>query len=204
MSTFSDLVRATVARILQDKILLGLVIVAILGIFVGGFATSDEAPESIKRLQQQASGNSADAGHEDKTSAKIDPPLATDFVKWWMSGAMDYSPNSAGKNHEAAFRWMTPEAVQTFQGTLWPPNVADGVAQGRIVAAFQPVSVQAQAINPDGSIVVTIQGTLVTQSTGRPITRELQIDLLVKKESEGLRIAGMYNRLAAVPGSSVY
>jgi hypothetical protein len=175
-----------------------------LGIFVGGFATSDEAPESIKRLQSKASGNSAGAGHEDKTSAKMDPPLATDFVKWWMSGAMDYSANSAAKNHEAAFRWMTPEAVQTFQSSLWTPNVADGVAHGRIIAAFQPVSVQAQAINPDGSIVVALQGTLVTQSTGRPITQQLQMDLLVRKESEGLRIAGIYNRLAAIPGSSVY
>jgi hypothetical protein len=198
-----DIIRATVTRIIQDKLLLGLVIVGILSIFVGGFATSDEKAGNKNMMKETADQPPSDnkGGSE---VAKLDPSLATDFVKWWMSGAMDYSAASAAANHEAAFRWMTPEAMQSFRQSLWTPDTASGVAQGLYVAAFQPVSVQAAAVNPDGSVVVTLSGTLVTQASERPFTQQLQMDLLVRKESDGLRIAGVYNRVASVPGSSAY
>jgi len=197
-----DIIRATVQRILHDKLLLGLVIVGILSIFVGGFATSDDKPAN--KAQKEASEQSSSDGKGATEVSKLDPSLATDFVKWWMKGAMDYSAASAAANHEAAFRWMTPEAMQSFQQSLWTTDTATGVAQGLYVAAFQPVSVQAAAINPDGSVVVTLSGTLVTQSSGRPFSQQLQMDLLVRKESDGLRIAGVYNRVASNPGTSVY
>jgi hypothetical protein len=199
---FQDIIRATVTRIIQDKLLLGLVIVGILSIFVGGFATSDEKAGN-KNMKETAEQPPSDNKGGSEVS-KLDPSLATDFVKWWMSGAMDYSAASAAANHEAAFRWMTPEAMQSFRQSLWTTDTATGVAQGLYVAAFQPVSVQAAAVNPDGSVVVTLSGTLVTQASGRPYTQQLQMDLLVRKESDGLRIAGVYNRVAAVPGSSAY
>jgi hypothetical protein len=206
---FQDLVRATVTRVIHDKILLGLVIVGILGIFVGGFATSDEKPASLKHAQNEASEQSDSSNQADNKGgsaevSKLEPSLATDFVKWWMKGAMDYSAASSAANHEAAFRWMTTDAMQSFRSSLWTQDTATGVAQGLFVAAFQPVSVQAVAVNPDGSVVVTLTGTLVTQSSGRPFTQQLTMDLLVRKEQEGLRIAGVYNRVASVPGTSVY
>ena len=145
MSTFSELVRAIVARILQDKIILGLVIVGILGIFVGGFATSDEAPDSVKRLQKQAPRNLLLPVMMPKTPQKLDPPLATDFVKWWMSGAMDYSPSSAAKNHEASFHWMTPQACAILPNLTLDTGCCQRCRSGTHCCGLLPVSVQAQA-----------------------------------------------------------
>jgi hypothetical protein len=205
---FNNAIHATVTRIIQDKILLGLVIVCILGVFVGGFTTKEQAPASPKRSHLETASEPQSPGATPVSSAyasaQLDPHLATDFVKWWMSGAMDFSQASAIKNHDAAFSYMTPEALQTFRSGFWTPTLAAGVSRGSIVGAFQPISVQADAINPDGSIVVTLQGTLVTQSSGHPITQQLQMDLLVRKQASGLRIAGIYNRMIAIPGSSVY
>jgi hypothetical protein len=203
---FQDLIRVTITRIIHDKILLGLVIVGILGIFVGGFATSDDKPASLKHTQSDGQEQSAAPNQAESKGAdsKLEPQLATDFVKWWMAGAMDYTAASSAANHEAAFRWMTPEAMQNFRSSLWTPDTAQGVAQGLYVAAFQPVSVQAAALNPDGSVVVTLTGTLVTQSSGRPFSQQIQMDLLVRKENDGLRIAGVYNRVASATGASVY
>ena len=89
---------------------------------------------------------------------------------------------------------MSPEAVQTFRAAFWNEGVAQGTAGGTLVAAFQPVAVEAEAINPDGSIVITVKGTLVMQYAGQPSTQPIQTDFLVKKESDGLRIAGVFNR----------
>jgi hypothetical protein len=205
-----DLVRLTVTRVLHDKILLGLLIVGILSIFVGGFNAKEDNPDSVKRVQAQMkaeTGQTASANPTASSAAPVqalEPGLATDFVKWWMTGAMDYATQSALQNHTAAFRWMTPQASEAFQASLWTPEVADGVAHGRIVAAFQPVSVQAAAVNPDGSVVVVLNGTLVTQGNGRPFTQQIQMDLLVKKETEGLRICGIYNRVANLNSNSTY
>src|SRR5262245_28821856 len=118
LSMVQDIIRATVTRILHDKLLLGLVIVGILSIFVGGFATSDDKPanKGQKEVSAELAPNDSKGAPD---GSKLDPALATDFVKWWMSGAMDYSAASAAANHEAAFRWMTPDAMSAFRQSLW-------------------------------------------------------------------------------------
>jgi len=222
-----ELVRLTVTRVLQDKILLGLLIVGILGIFVGGFTSNDETAASKRHSQAQAiESPEPQAAPAPLTPAQpaevpkpaeglsqqaaapaqgaLDPSLATDFVKWWMTGAMDYSASSSQQNHTAAMRWMTPQAAQAFQTAYWNPEMSQGVTHGTIVAAFQPISVQAQAVNPDGTVVVGMSGNLVTQSTGRPASQQIQLDLLVRKESDGLRIAGLFNRAVSPSGVPSY
>jgi hypothetical protein len=204
-----DLTRLTVQRVMRDKILLGLVIVGLFGIFVGGFSGREdrpavkavETPQAAQPAVERASaGTSSPYGAADP----LDASLASEFVKWWIASAMDYSAGSSAKSHESAFRWMTPEAQSIFQATFWPSDLAAGIAQGQIVGAFQPVSVQAEAINPDGSVVVAISGTLVLQATGRPTTQQIFADILVRKEQTGLRVAGLYNRSAPPVSNTVY
>jgi len=108
---------------------------------------------------------------------------------------MDFQATTAKKNHDQALMWMTPEAQDTFKQAFWNDAMADGISNGRLVAAFQPVSIGAQAINPDGSVVVSMKGSLVLQVSGQPAdTRQVVTDFLVKKEAEGLRIAAICNR----------
>jgi len=198
-----NLLQAAIKRIIGDKILLGLVIVGMLGIFVGAFCSGDDSADKKKAVPQpqqevvQQAIPSAPAAQIAPTAAPLDAKLATDFVKWWMSNAMDYQAATAHASHSEAFRWMTRDALATFQQNYWTPQVEQGVTSGQIVAAFQPVSIQAEAMNPDGSIVVGVTGTLVIQSNGQPFTNQLSTDFLVRRDKDGLRIAGLYNRQVA-------
>jgi hypothetical protein len=196
-----DLIRLTVERIMRDKILLGLVIIGLFGIFVGGFSPGREEHPAPRAVDSQAPSAAPEKAAPQTQSAytavgALEPGLACDFARWWINGALDYSRSSAAQSHTIAFRWMTPDARRSLENSLWTPALASGIAQGTIIGAFQPISVQAEALNPDGSVVVGISGTLVLQSTGRPITQAIAADVLVRKEPSGLRVAGLYNRSA--------
>jgi hypothetical protein len=204
-----DLMRLTVERIMREKILLGLVIIGLLGIFVGGFSPSKEEHLPARSTESQASVATAPKAAEQgqnsyANNGTLDPSLATEFARWWMTGALDYGRNSAAQSHAVAVRWMTADARKSLETTLWTPDLARGIAQGTVIGAFQPIAVQAEALNPDGSVVVGISGTLVLQSSGRPITQSLMTDLLIRKEPSGLRIAGLYNHTGPSTNGATY
>lgn len=186
-----------IKKLITDKILLGLVIVGLLLFFVGAWASQDDdkkkaetsVPIPAAQMQQQAAAV--------PTVPVLEPSLATDFVKWWMTNAMDYNTRSAYNSHAVACRWMTGSARQTYVATFWTPEISQGITSGQVMAAYQPASVQAEAINPDGTVVVGATGTLVIQSQGAPITQQVAIDCLVRKDKEGLRIAEICNRQVA-------
>jgi hypothetical protein len=190
-------VKAIVERLKRDKILLALVVVAVLGIFAGGMFMGDDKPDAKKEAPVEK------AAVQNATNS-LTPTLATDFINWWLPTAMDYNETSAMQSHNQASAWMTPETAQTFQATYWTPEIAQSVTTHRLVAAFQPTIVQAQAINPDGSVVVGVGGTMVVQSNGQPMTQPFLAGFLVRQEKEGLRIAGLDARQGIMPGSTVF
>ncbi len=223
-----EIIRAIITRVMQDKILMGLVILGVLAVFVVPNVGNDEkpaghgtdgahgasagtAPEAAQAVGQGhgAQPAASEAGAPGAAAAPnpnaVDPKLADQFVKFWMGGAMDYNTATAANSHKEAAKWMTPEAQQTFESNFWSPEIANGIASGQLRGAFQPISVVPQALNPDGSIVVAMTGTLVLQqSTVRPVTHQIVMDLLVRKETEGLRIAGLYNRSYVMQTNSPY
>lgn len=201
---FYELVRTIIQKILHDKILMGLVVVGVLAFFVGGFNTAEDHVTGTAEKQVAQTAPNAPAAAPDPAHA-VAPNLATDFVKWWIDGAMDYNAASAAQSHQTAFGYMTPDAYQSFQSTFWNPQVADNVATGRLVAAFKTSAVQAQAVNPDGSVVVGVMGSFVVHQNGQPMSQQFLADFLVKKDADGLRIAGLYNKSPQpLPGSSIY
>lgn len=183
----ADVIRSVVQRVLRDKILLGLVIVAILGIWVGGMTMSDDKPNDTKKEASEKPAAQTAAG-------SLNAGLATEFITWWIAQAMDYNPQTATDHHKEAVLWMTQDAGRSFLQTFWTPEIEQSVASGRLVAAFQPTAVQAQAINPDGSVVVGVSGTMVVQSNGQPSTQPFLAAFLVRQEAGGLRVAGMDTR----------
>jgi hypothetical protein len=189
-----EIIRRIVQRILTDKILLGLVVVGILAVFIGGMSLSERKPSNEKiaaaPVETEIKENKVSA------NAGLTPELATQFIKWWLTGAMDYNAQTAGPSHNQASAWMTPETISLFQSTFWAPDIANNVASGRLSGTFQPNIVKACAINPDGSIVVSVDGTLALQADGQPVNQPFQTDFLVRQAKEGLRVAGFYNHLA--------
>jgi hypothetical protein len=207
-----ELIRTIVQKILQDKILLGLVIVAFLGIFVGGMTMGDDktdaktaksgAPVADQQQAQtpQPGGQTQPAG----AGPQITPQLACDFTTWWLTSAMDYSAQTAQQSHNQAMAWMTPDAAAVFQQNFWTPQIQEAVTTGRLIAAFQPTGVQAQAVNPDGSVVIGVAGTMVIQSGGQPVPQQFLASFLVKQDKDGMRVAGVNAQTGVLPGSSVY
>jgi len=200
-----NMVNLVIQRLLRDKILLGLIIVGVLTIFVGVAFTGDDPKDPNKATPLAAAGpQGAGPGLQAPGAvgtptaatpaqpAGLTPELATKFVTWWLSKSMDYSMATGKASHQEAFGWMTPQTVQAFQTGYWTPEIENAVVTGKVTAAFQPVSVQAQFINPDGSIVVAMTGALVMQQAGtQTATQQLSADFLVKQETEGLRIVGI-------------
>jgi len=197
-----ELARALIQRIVRDKVIMGLLVILALGFFMGGLNTHKE--EVVQSARVETSSEPAPSTPKQSEVQALEPKLATDFVTWWLGGAMDYSTNLAADNHKQAFAWMTPDAQAAFEAALWPPGMADAIAAGKLVAAFHLTSVQAAAINPDGSVVVGVNGTLVTDTGGQPVTHQVASDFLVRRSNEGLRVAGVYNRLHPMPSASVY
>jgi hypothetical protein len=186
-------------KLAKNKILLGLLIVFFFVVTVGQFYSKEDKtpPPAAHPIHGTAhtEGTTHLAAAPPVLSA-LDPDLAKQFVSWWITKSMDYGATSAAKNHAEAFAWMTPQATQQFQQTFWTPDIAGGITGGRINAAFQPIQVQAEARNPDGTVVVGVSGTLVAQESTSPApeTQQIVCDFLVKKEKDGLRISGLYNR----------
>jgi hypothetical protein len=192
-----ELIRTAVQRILRDKILLGLIIVAILGVFVGGMTIGDDKEGAKKEaVEQQQPAQAPSAG------GQLEPALAASFVSWWLGAAMDYNPSTAAQSHNQAMSWMTPDAARNFQAIFWPPQIAEAVTTGRLAASFQLGGVQAQAVNPDGSVVVGATGTVMMQSNGQAVPQQFLASFLVRQEKDGLRVAGLEPR-SGVPGNGM-
>lgn len=147
----------------------------------------------------QAQTNQAQAtGGQQAAQAGLTPDLATQFVRWWLTQSMDYRMDTGATSHKVAAVWMLPDACNAFEQLYWGDHIKQGIASGTIVGAFQPVSVVPIATNPDGSVVVTVVGTLTMQQSGQqPASQQLTMDFLVKKTADGFRIAAFFNRAVA-------
>ncbi|MGD9684213.1 MAG: hypothetical protein AB7W16_23865 [Candidatus Obscuribacterales bacterium] len=213
-----DILRAIIQRIFRDKILMGLVIIGVLAVFMTGkdgttehgkkldageeelnMANAPGAPGQHQNQNQNQIQNQAKDQEQALASKKqperLSPGHAADFVTWWIGNAFQYEPGEARKAHEEAFGWMTEEAKRAFEVEFWNDGMAQGIERGDVVAAFHPYAVQAHAVNPDGSVVVVMSATMVTQlRSGQEVNKNLQTDFLVTQNQEGhLRIAAVYN-----------
>ncbi len=222
-----DIIRALIQKIMTDKILMALIAIGIIGIFFTGVNHS-EKPESVQsrrlgglpngpsgqaqggQAQGQAggaqatgaqAGSQAQAGQANSGQAAAEgltPQLASDFVRWWISKSMDYRMDTAAANHKEAVGWMLPDAASAFEQLYWGDHIKQGISSGQIVGSFQPVSIMPLATNPDGTVVVTVVGTLVIQQSGQqPAAQQITMDFLVKKSGDGCRIAAFFNRAVA-------
>lgn len=160
----------------------------------GGQAGGAQATGAQAGSQTQAGqANGGQAAAEGLT-----PQLASDFVRWWISKSMDYRMDTAAASHKEAVGWMLPDAASAFEQLYWGDHIKQGISSGQIVGSFQPVSIMPLATNPDGTVVVTVVGTLVIQQSGQqPAAQQITMDFLVKKSGDGCRIAAFFNRAVA-------
>jgi hypothetical protein len=268
----ADLIRAAVQLVMRDKIVAGLVIVMILGLFfMGGNGNKDKnghrfisqqtreggkdgdqeasregeqgeggennqpatpgmmATQSPGRPQSQGAGADQNSSPQNQALTQqmqnatagggaqnpqagqngapgqaqpaqanptaLQPSTAVDFVRWWLSMALDYSMQTSVENHKKAMKWAKGQVPTMFKQSFYTQEVMQGVAGGTLAGSFQPVTVQAIAINPDGSVVVTVIGNLTLQSSGsQPVSQSLNLEFLVSKDAQGVRMSGFFNK----------
>ena len=159
------------------------------------------APATGAQAGSQAQAGQGQAGQANGGQAAAEgltPQLASDFVRWWISKSMDYRMDTAAANHKEAVSWMLPDAASAFEQLYWGDHIKQGISSGQIVGSFQPVSITPLATNPDGTVVVTVVGTLVIQQSGQqPAAQQITMDFLVKKSGDDCRIAAFFNRAVA-------
>lgn len=131
-----------------------------------------------------------------------DAQVATEFIRWWLSKGMDYQQATADASHKEALSWIKPPATDIFVNLFWPAELAANIRSGRQVGNFQIATVTPLAINPDGSVALRVNGVLVLQDTGyAPRSQPLELNFLVKKEAEGLRIINFYQQAGVISTS---
>jgi hypothetical protein len=163
----------------------------------GEVAGQTQGAQTQGQPQGSQTGAAASGGQQ-AAAAALTPDLAVQFVRWWLTQSMDYRMDTAAASHKAAAAWMLPDASNAFEQLYWGDHIKQGIATGTIVGAFQPSSVVPLATNPDGTVVVTVVGTLMMQQSGQqPASQQLTMDFLVKQTAEGCRIAAFFNRAVA-------
>jgi hypothetical protein len=218
-----ELLRALIQRIISDKLLLGLVIIMIIAPFAIGTGPkkdseneSQGSPSADKRQAQEVAapqGNSP-SSHEiaqqqanpqaqttEQNNAPSSAKVASEFIHWWLTKAMDYQMNTLEASQKLAMGYIKPAPAKAFANLFWNDALKANIQSGTAACSFQPTSVKSVAINPDGSIVVEASGTLVLQQTGTPPTTQyLVLDFQVKQETKDWRIVGFFHK-ATLPAS---
>ncbi len=122
----------------------------------------------------------------------VQPNAATEIVKGFLPLAWDFSSSSAQNSQTSAMNLMTPECAQNYQTSVWTPEVAQGILGSGIKSNFSQTMVAAGPNLQDGSIEVTVRGTLDMTLPGEaPTSKPCNYLYLVKKVNGQLKIAGI-------------
>lgn len=123
----------------------------------------------------------------------VSPLAATELVQGWLPLAWDFSADTAQRNQEQAIQYMTAECAQNYRQNVWTAELANQIAGSGVKSTWRQTVVSAGGTLPDGGVEVTVEGDQQLAVPGQPPTppRHVRFIYLIKKTSEGLRIAGI-------------
>jgi hypothetical protein len=126
------------------------------------------------------------------TGPATDPTVATTFLEQWLPVAWDPSAGTAKNSQEKAILYMTPECATAYRQNIWTSDLSKQIEDSGLQSTFQPRKVAASQTQPDGSVVIFVEGEQVLQVPGKESqTRPVKLEYLVRTTSDGLRIAGI-------------
>jgi hypothetical protein len=121
-----------------------------------------------------------------------DPLAALNLVQEWLPLAWDLSAGSAADSQEKAITYMTDECAQAYRQNVWTQSMSKQIDASGIKSSFSANRVAAGHMLPDGSVVITVEGSQVLNVPRKgPRTRKVKLEYLVKNTADGLRIAGI-------------
>lgn len=196
-----------------EKYKLTLIMVALAGMMAGAFFTIllSAGPEAPKVRPHAAymddpditGGKSTGASQipsyatannqTQATQANLTDPLAAlNLVQDWLPLAWDLSAGSASDSQEKAIDYMTDDCAKAYKESIWTPQIAQQINASGIKSTFSASRVAAGNNQPDGSVVITVEGKQILNIPNKGSkTRSVKLEYLVKNTTDGLRIAGI-------------
>ncbi len=124
--------------------------------------------------------------------AIADPTVARTLIEQWLPLAWDLSAGSAADSQEKAIAYMTKECADAYRQNIWNPELAKQINEAGLHSSFQPSRIEAGDLQPDGSVVVFVDGMQVLSVPGKGAqSRPVKLEYLIRQTTEGLRIAGI-------------
>lgn len=121
-----------------------------------------------------------------------DEVASMQLVEQWLPKAWDLSAGSATQSQQQAIMYMTPECAQAYKQNIWTPEMAKQVEDSGLQSTFASTSVSVGSRKEDGSVVILVRGEQVLEVPGKGSrSRPVNMEYLIKKTSDGLRIAGI-------------
>ena len=200
-----------------EKYKLTLIMVGLAGLMAGMFFSVllMPTPEAPHHRQRPAYANNADITgqaqvpsqkgtgqvaaqtqqQEQPAAAPIsmaDPVTSLSLVQEWLPLAWDLSAGSAKSSQEKAILYMTPECASAYRTNIWTADIAKQIDESGIKSSFSTARVSAGNNQPDGSIIISVDGEQILAVPGKSSrARQVHLDYLVKNTANGLRIAGI-------------
>jgi hypothetical protein len=117
---------------------------------------------------------------------------AQNLIQGWLPLAWDLSAGSARGNQEKAIMYMTPDCAAAYKQNVWTPEVAKTIEDAGLQSTFTLEKISPGQPQPDGSIVVFVEGTQVMSVPGKGTQQKpKRLEYLIKSTQEGLRVAGI-------------
>jgi len=190
-----------------EKYKLTLIMVALAGVMAGAFFTIllSAGPEQPKARPHAAYMDSPDitgraspvasnyANQAQNAQASLTNPLdALNLVQDWLPLAWDLSAGTASDSQEKAIEYMTDDCAKAYRESVWTSQIAQQIDASGIKSTFSASRVAAGNNQPDGSVVITVEGKqILTIPNKGAKKRSVKLEYLVKNTADGLRIAGI-------------
>lgn len=127
---------------------------------------------------------SRDSSAEFNPVGPPDPEMSRSFVNWWLQSAMDFCPETAARNHEAAVGWMCAGVDESFKKIFWSAPI-----RGSVTAVCLDGSFKERVFSErNGTAIVTVPCLFVAPEEDMPYW-DIQVRFYVRKDAAGYRIA---------------
>lgn len=121
-----------------------------------------------------------------------DPNTALTLVEQWLPVVWDLSAATAPASQEKAIAYMTPECATAYRANIWTTEMAQQIQESGLQSSFNAKKVSAGTNQPDGSVVIYVEGEQILQVAGKPArARPVKMEYLVRTTQDGMRIAGI-------------
>ncbi len=192
-----------------EKYRLTLIMVGLAGLMAGVFFTvllmPSPEPARVRRVmpaymrdpdvtgRPRDDGPAPGAAQAASTPAmQTDPTVARALIEQWLPLAWDLSAGTGKVSQQKAMAYMTPDCAAAYKANIWTDDLARQIDESGLKSTFQVSSIGAGELQPDGDVVVTVDGNQTLSVPGKGSTsRAVKLEYMIRQTPDGMRIAGI-------------